>query len=141
MSVARTFRRARLVCCADGAQTLERRSVKIRRSQPASRQRNRRSTGVALDSNIFLETANTGYGVSARWIGNQDRQQSPDRELLDATVVDLATREASQCSNRRRGLREITDLSSIPASVSQESRLHQSCVRTLIALNSWTISP
>ena len=29
----------------------------------------------------------------------------------DATVVDLATRgEASQCSNRRRGLREITDL-------------------------------
>jgi hypothetical protein len=27
------------------------------------------------------ETANTGYGVSARWIGNQDRQQSADREL------------------------------------------------------------
>ena len=27
------------------------------------------------------ENANTGYGASARWIGNQDRQQSSDREL------------------------------------------------------------
>src|SRR5580704_1110984 len=34
-----------------------------------------------------------------------------------------------RCSDRRRGLREITDLSSIPARVPQVPRLHQNCVR------------
>jgi len=40
------------------------------------------------------------------------------------------------CSDRRRGLREITDVSSIPARVPQVPRLHQNCVRAdLSAVN------
>jgi hypothetical protein len=42
----------------------------------------------------------------------------------------LNTRRASHCSDRRRDLREITDLSSIPARVPQVPPVHQSCGRT-----------